>query len=117
MATGVPATHGAPVLASHLRAAQPLDGPAVRPVIPSMQGSKAMKLRSYLATLVLAGVIPLILLSVVVTLSLVHQQRAAADMGLTDTVAALAAAADQEIGASIKSLETLATSRALDTDD
>jgi signal transduction histidine kinase len=76
-----------------------------------------MKLRSYLAVLVLAGVVPLIILTVVVTLSLVHLQRVAADRGLADTVAALTAAVDKEINASIKSLETLAASRALDTDD
>jgi len=76
-----------------------------------------MKLRSYLTVLLLAGTVPLIVLTVAVTLSLVQQQRVAADRGLTDTVAALAAAVDKEIGASIKSLDTLATSRALDTDD
>jgi signal transduction histidine kinase len=76
-----------------------------------------MRLRTYLGVLVLAGVIPLIVLTAVVTLSLVHQQRAAVDRGLSDTVAALTAAIDNEIEASIKSLETLATSPWLDSDD
>ena len=76
-----------------------------------------MKLRSYLAVLVLAGMVPLILLTVIVTLSLVQQQRTAVDRGLADTVTALATAVDNELGTSIKSLETLATSRRLDVDD
>lgn len=76
-----------------------------------------MRLRTYLAVLVLAGVIPLIVLTAVVTTSLVRQQGAAVDEGLTDTVAALTAALDNEIQASIKSLETLTTSQWLDTDD
>jgi signal transduction histidine kinase len=76
-----------------------------------------MRLRTYLAVLMLAGVIPLIVVTAVVTLSLVHQQRAAVDRGLSDTVAALTAAIEIEIEASIKSLETLATSQSLDSDD
>src|SRR5687767_14892663 len=73
-----------------------------------------MKLRSYLSILVLAGVIPLMVLTGVVTASLVYQQRSAVDRGLTDTAAALAHAIENEIETSIKSLETLATSRSLD---
>jgi two-component system, sensor histidine kinase len=76
-----------------------------------------MKLRSYLAILVLAGVLPLVVLTAVVAVSLVQQQRAAVDDGLADTVAALAGAIDNEIETSIKSLETLGTSRQLDLDD
>jgi signal transduction histidine kinase len=76
-----------------------------------------MKLRSSLAVLVLAGVIPLIVITAIVTIRLVHQQRAAVDEGLADTVAALATAVENEIQVSIKSLETLATSQALDGDD
>jgi signal transduction histidine kinase len=76
-----------------------------------------MKLRSYLTVLVLAGVIPLIVLTAVVTMSLVDQQRAAVDRGLNDTVTALAHAIENDIEASIKSLETLATSQWLDGDD
>ena len=75
-----------------------------------------MKLRSYLTVLVLAGVIPLVILTAVVTMSLVQQQRAAVDRGLSDTVAALGHAIENEIEASIKSLETLATSQWLDGD-
>jgi hypothetical protein len=76
-----------------------------------------MKLRSSLAVLVLAGVIPLIVITAIVTIRLAHQQRAAVDQGLADTVAALATAVESEIQVSIKSLETLATSQALDSDD
>lgn len=76
-----------------------------------------MKLRWYLAVLVLAGVVPLILLTVVVTVGLVRQQRAAVERGLSDAVAALTSATENELETSIKSLETLATSRRLDADD
>ena len=76
-----------------------------------------MRLRSYLAMLVLAGMVPLVALTSVVTLSLVQQQRTAVDRGLTDTVTALATAVDNEVETSIKSLQTLAASRHLDTGD
>src|SRR5512144_2523523 len=76
-----------------------------------------MRLRSYLAMLVLAGMVPLIALTSIVTLSLVQQQRTAVDRGLDNTVTALASAVENELETSIKSLETLATSRRLDTDD
>ena len=76
-----------------------------------------MRLRSHLAVLVVAGVVPLLGLTVIVTASLVNQQRAAVDRGLSDTVAALATAIDTELGTAIKSLETLATSRRLDEGD
>jgi hypothetical protein len=76
-----------------------------------------MKLRSYLAVLVLAGLVPLIVLTAAMTITLARQQRAAVDRGLSNTVAALAAVVDNELETSIKSLETLATSQRLDTDD
>jgi signal transduction histidine kinase len=76
-----------------------------------------MRLRWYLAVLVLAGLIPLVVLTAVVTISLVREQRAAVDRGLKDTVTALAAVIDNEVETSIKSLQTLATSQRLDTDD
>ncbi len=76
-----------------------------------------MRLRSHLGVLVVAGVVPLLGLTVIVTASLVNQQRAAVDRGLSDTVAALATAIDTELGTAIKSLETLATSRRLDEGD
>jgi len=76
-----------------------------------------MKLRSYLAVLVLAGLVPLIGLTAAMTITLARQQRAAVDRGLSNTVSALAAVVDNELETSIKSLETLATSQRLDTDD
>ncbi len=76
-----------------------------------------MRLRWYLAVLVLAGMIPLVVLTTVVTISLVRQQRAAVDRGLKDTVTVLASIIDNELNTSIKSLQTLATSQRLDTDD
>ena len=76
-----------------------------------------MKLRSYLTVLVLAGALPLVVLTAVVAVSLVRQQRAAVDAGLSDTVTALAAVLDNELQTSIKSLETLATSQRLDAGD
>src|SRR5262245_25687810 len=76
-----------------------------------------MRLRSYLAVLVLAGLLPLVALTAIVTWSLGRQQRAAVELGLSDTVAALTTAIENDLQASIKSLETLATSRRLDQDD
>jgi hypothetical protein len=76
-----------------------------------------MKLRSYLSILVLAGVAPLIVLTVVVTVSLARQQRDAVVQGMSYTVDALAMLIENELEISIKSLETLATSRRLDDDD
>jgi len=43
-----------------------------------------MRLRWYLAVLVLAGLIPLVVLTAVVTISLVREQRAAVDRGRGD---------------------------------
>jgi signal transduction histidine kinase/CheY-like chemotaxis protein len=77
----------------------------------------SMKLRSYLSVLVLAGVAPLIVLTVIVTDILVRHQRAAVDQGLAHTVDALAMVVENQIETSIKALETLATSQRLDTDD
>lgn len=76
-----------------------------------------MKLRSYLAVLVLAGLVPLIALTTIVTISLARQRRAAVERGLSDTVSALATAIENDLQTSIKSLETLATSKRLDQDD
>jgi signal transduction histidine kinase/AmiR/NasT family two-component response regulator len=76
-----------------------------------------VKLRSYLAILVLVGVVPLSILTILVGVSLVRQQRAAVDRGMSDTVTALAALIQNELETSIRSLETLATSQRLDTDD
>jgi signal transduction histidine kinase/CheY-like chemotaxis protein len=76
-----------------------------------------MKLRLYLAILLLAGVIPLSVLTIVVSISLVHQQRDAVARGLSETAAAVGALVATEVETSIKSLETLATSQRLDNDD
>jgi signal transduction histidine kinase/CheY-like chemotaxis protein len=76
-----------------------------------------MKLRSYLSVLVLAGVAPLIVLTVVVTVSLARQQRDAVAQGMTYTVDALAMLIENDLEISIKSLETLAASARLDVDD
>jgi signal transduction histidine kinase len=76
-----------------------------------------MTLRRYLAILVLAGLLPLVVLTGLVTMSLARQQRAAVERGLSDTVAALATAVENDLRASIKSLQTLATSKRLDEDD
>src|SRR5438094_2124235 len=100
----------------------PPDGLVTAGCVPASGGERVhetreMKLRSYLAILVFAGTIPLIVLTGVLTVSLVHQQRAAVDRGLSDTTGALAAVIENELEASIKSLETLATSRSLDRED
>jgi signal transduction histidine kinase/ActR/RegA family two-component response regulator len=76
-----------------------------------------MRLRWYLAVLVLAGIVPLVILTVAVTISLVRQERAAVERGLSDTANALAGLVENELEISVKSLETLATSQWLDQDE
>jgi signal transduction histidine kinase/ActR/RegA family two-component response regulator len=76
-----------------------------------------MRLRSHLTGLMLVGVIPLIVLIIALTFILARQQRSAVERGLADTIAALAAAIDNELGTSLKAMETLATSTRLDDDD
>ena len=65
----------------------------------------------------LAGVVPLIVLTAIVTISLARQQQAAVDRGLSDTLTALATAVQNDLETSIKSPQTLATSQRLDDDD
>jgi signal transduction histidine kinase len=76
-----------------------------------------MNLRRYLAILVLAGAIPLSVLTTVVSISLVRQQREAVARGLSETATAVGTLVATEVETSIKSLETLATSQRLDNDD
>src|SRR5262245_3145050 len=76
-----------------------------------------MKLRWYLGVLVLVGVLPLVVLTAIVTISLARQQQAAFDRGLGDTVTALVTALDNDLQTSLKSLQSLATSPLLDHRD
>ena len=76
-----------------------------------------MKFRTYLAVLVLAGVVPLVGLTAIVTASLARQQREALERGRVETATALATAIDNELAASVKSLQTLAASDRLERDD
>ena len=76
-----------------------------------------MKFRAYLAVLVLAGVVPLVGLTVVVTATLARQQRDALERGRVETVTALATAIENELEASVKSLLTLGASDPLQRGD
>ncbi len=76
-----------------------------------------MKFRAYLAVLVLAGVVPLVGLTVIVTATLARQQRDALERGRVETVTALATAIENELAASVKSLQTLGASERLQRGD
>ena len=76
-----------------------------------------MKLRSHLVTLVLAVLVPMIVFAAIVVAMFGRQQRAAVERGAVETARALVNAADERLNASVKLLEALATSPALDVGD
>ena len=76
-----------------------------------------MKLRSHLVTLVLAVLVPMIVFAAIVVTMFGRQQRAAVERGVVETARALVNAADERLNASVKLLEALATSLALDDGD
>jgi hypothetical protein len=76
-----------------------------------------MKLRSHLVTLVLAVLVPMIVFAAIVVTMFGRQQRAAVERGAVETARALVNAADERLNASVKLLEALATSPALDGGD
>jgi signal transduction histidine kinase/ActR/RegA family two-component response regulator len=74
-------------------------------------------MRSHLVILVVAVLVPLIVFAGIVLVALGRQQRAAVETGAVETARALANAVDESLLASVKVLEALATSRALDGGD
>ena len=76
-----------------------------------------MKLRSHLVALTLAVLVPMIIFAVVVVAMFGRQQRRDVEQGAVETARALINAADERLNASVKVLEALATSPALDGDN
>jgi PAS domain S-box-containing protein len=74
-------------------------------------------LRYHLIALVLIALVPILIFAGTVVRGLGREQRASAERGLQTTVRALAIAVEREIGASVRALEVLATSTALDRGD
>jgi PAS domain S-box-containing protein len=70
--------------------------------------------KSYLVGVILGGLGPLLIFSVVMMILFTRQEQANRRRGLQDTARALSLAIDQEINASITHLESLATSEPLD---
>lgn len=76
--------------------------------------SRSASLNSYLTRLIIGGLGPLLVFSVLMTVLFARQEQANRRRGLEDTARALALAVDQELESSITNLEALATSEPLD---
>ncbi|MEX2223776.1 MAG: GAF domain-containing protein [Candidatus Rokuibacteriota bacterium] len=76
-----------------------------------------MRLRSYLLTLILGILLPVLVFSAVMSVLFHRQTRAATEKGLLETVRALSVAVDRELSASISVLQALATADPLRTGD
>jgi signal transduction histidine kinase len=71
-------------------------------------------LKAYLIGVILGGLGPLLIFSIVMMVLFTRQEQANRRRGLQDTARALSLAVDQEINASVTHLESLATSEPLD---
>jgi signal transduction histidine kinase/ActR/RegA family two-component response regulator len=76
-----------------------------------------MKLRSHLVVLVMAVLVPMIVFAAIVVAMFGRQQRADVERGAVETARALINAVDESLNASVKVLESLATSQALQAGD
>jgi signal transduction histidine kinase/CheY-like chemotaxis protein len=76
-----------------------------------------MRLRSHLALLVAATLVPVIALAIVLVLRAQQSNRAAVERGMRETVRAMAFAIDREIGIALGRLELLARSHSVDAQD
>ena len=76
--------------------------------------SRPTTLHSYLIRLIIGGLGPLLIFSILMMVLFARQEQATRQRGLEDTARALTLAIDQEIESSITNLEALATSEPLD---
>ncbi len=76
-----------------------------------------MRLRSYLLTLILGILLPVLIFSAVMLVLFNRQTRAATEKGLVETARALSVAVDRELTASISVLRALATAGSLASGD
>jgi hypothetical protein len=96
----------------------------VVPSVPSVPARRRLRerrgafpLRYHLIALVVIALVPTLIFAGIVVGSLSREQRASVENGLQTTVRALATAVERELGASVRALEVLATSTALDRGD
>jgi PAS domain S-box-containing protein len=78
---------------------------------------RPMRLRSHLAILVAATVVPVIALAVVLVVRGHESNQASVERGMRETVHAMAFAVDREVAVAFGRLELLATSRSIDARD
>jgi len=76
-----------------------------------------MRLRSHLAALVVAVLVPMVVFAAIVMVVLGRQQRAAAERGAVETARAVMNAVDENLKSTITTLEALSVSQALVRDD
>src|SRR5258705_64151 len=77
----------------------------------------ALTIRSHLFLLVLAAVVPILAFAIAVSFLLIDQGRELIRNAAMDRARAMLTAVDAELGGSIRTLEALATSRALEAGD
>src|SRR5512132_2071271 len=91
--------------------------PSASPMRRLLEGRRTFPLRYHLLALVLLALVPILIFAGTVVGNLGREQRASVERGLQTTVRALAIAVEREVGASMRALEVLATSTALDRGD
>lgn len=90
---------------------------AERVVISGRPRARRFPLRRHLVALVIIAVVPVLLFAGTIAVDLAREQRVSVERGLRTSVRALATAVEREIGASVQSLEVLATSPLLTSGD
>ncbi|HSE03921.1 MAG TPA: ATP-binding protein [Methylomirabilota bacterium] len=81
------------------------------------RGRPRLSLRAYLVVLVVLCVVPMMVFSVWLTVTIAREQRAALRAGMQDTVRALAIAVDRDLRENVHTLQAVAVSRSLDGPD
>src|SRR4026209_527438 len=76
--------------------------------------SRPTSLNSYLISLIIGGVAPLLAFAIIMMVLFARQDQANRRRGLQDTARALTLAVDQELKSAITSIEALATAEPLD---
>src|SRR5690242_2979288 len=74
-------------------------------------------LRTYLLTLTIGAIVPVLCFAGYLIIGLGRSERKAIERGLIETTGALTSSVDRELTSTITTLETLATSRSLDRGD
>jgi len=83
----------------------------------TLRGRPGLSLRAYLVLLVVVCVVPMVVFSVWLTVTIAREQRAALREGMQDTVRALALAVGRDLREDVHTLQAVAASRSLDGPD